>query len=181
MTTARRLLEAADAERRSVERELHDGVQQDLIALSVRLQLARRLARDDTAAAFRLLEEMSGDVQDALGRVRALADRVYPPLLDPLGLAEALRGLGVAVGGEEGGRCDPATEATIYFVCRDLRARRVVLGRDGGRISVAVETDGADAAALDAARDRVEALGGTVEADGSYVSLAIPDAGRSAR
>src|ERR1700733_4164229 len=86
-----RLIKAADEERRTLERALHDGVQQDLIALSVRLQLARRLAATDRQAAFELLDEVAGDVREALERVRALAEAVYPSLLDARGLGEALR------------------------------------------------------------------------------------------
>ena len=61
---------AADAESRRIQNALHDGVQQDLIAIAVRLQLVRRAAASDAAAALTLLEELSHDVKDALHRLR---------------------------------------------------------------------------------------------------------------
>ena len=93
-----RLVLAADAERRSIERELHDGPQQHLVALAVNLQLARRLADADPAAAKLLLEEMGRDVRQALDETGKLAHRIYPPLLEAGGLAAALRSAAVAVG-----------------------------------------------------------------------------------
>ena len=69
---------AADGERRTIERALHDGVQQDLIAVSVRLQLVRQLAGADLPAAIALLDEIGRDVRGALERVQALANEIYP-------------------------------------------------------------------------------------------------------
>ena len=173
------LIEAADAERRAIERTLHDGVQQDLIALSIRLQLARRLAHDDPDALVELLDEMARDVQDALGRVRALGDRVYPSLLDPLGLPEALGAAGIEVGAADVGRFAPAIEAAVFFLCRDAAPALVRLTRGVGVLAVELEGCNGD---LGAARDRVEAAGGTVTAEREgYVSATIPDGGRSAR
>src|SRR5436309_1484166 len=85
-----RVVAAADAGRRQIERDLHDGAQQHLVALSVNLQLARRLLENDPAAAVALLDEIGRDVRTALDDVRALAYRVYPPLLLDRGLVEAL-------------------------------------------------------------------------------------------
>src|SRR5262245_32104854 len=76
-----RVMAAADGERRRIERGLHDGVQQHLIALAVSLQLARELADSDPAALKALLEDITRDVREALESVRALAHGIYPSLL----------------------------------------------------------------------------------------------------
>jgi signal transduction histidine kinase len=118
-----RVMAAADRERRAIERGLHDGVQQHLVALAVNLQLARELAASDPPAAKKLLEEIGQDVRDALESVRALAYSVYPPLLLDRGLADALHGaaagLGIAtrVEAETTERYPPDIEATVYFSC----------------------------------------------------------------
>lgn len=93
----RRLVLGADADRRRIERELHDGVQQDLVALAVNLQLARPLVDTDAAAAGRRLEEMGRDVQQALDETAQLAQRIYPPLLEG-GLGVALRSAAASAG-----------------------------------------------------------------------------------
>jgi hypothetical protein len=179
----RNLVESADAERRAIERALHDGVQQDLIALSVRLQLARRVADDDPAAAVRLLDDMSRDVEDALDRVRRLADNVYPSLLAPLGLVEALRAAGHDVDADAIGRFAPPVEAAAYFFCRDIAgtaSMSVGLRCDDGALAIRVELAAPDDERLAAARQRIEVLGGRMEVEfadaGAYVLAAIPSA-----
>lgn len=117
-----RVVAAADAQRRRIERDLHDGAQQHLIALAVNLQLARLLADSDPAAAKTLLEEIERNVREALDDVRRLAQAIYPPLLDR-GLAEALRGaasdavIPTRVEATALERCPPELEATVYFCC----------------------------------------------------------------
>ena len=76
------LLVAADAEGRGIERSLHDGVQQDLVPLSVKLQLLRQVIGSNPAAAERILDEIRDDGQEALAGVRLLAERIYPSLLE---------------------------------------------------------------------------------------------------
>src|SRR5690348_14462229 len=88
-TSRARVVAAADEERRRVERSLHDGVQQHLVALAVNIQLVRQVAETDPASALALLDEMARDVHEALESVRALAQTIYPPLLLDRGLAEA--------------------------------------------------------------------------------------------
>ena len=118
-----RLVAAADAERRQIERDLHDGAQQHLVALAINLQLAQQLVDSDPAATRTLLEELGRDVREALETVRDLAQRVYPPLLVDRGLAEALRAAASAVAvrtrveAEGIDRYAPAAEATVYFGC----------------------------------------------------------------
>jgi len=187
-----RLIKAADGERRQIERALHDGVQQDLIALSVRLQLGRRLAAADLPAAFELLDEIAGDVRDALERVRILADEVYPSLLDARGLRDALRqaaagpGVNATVETAGLGRYPAEIELAVYFVCR--AALEGGAGAAGNPVAIrieereralqlAIECDAGvlEAAAdrLDLARDRIEALAGDLSID--------PAAGRRTR
>ena len=117
-----RVVAAADRERRRIERELHDGAQQHLVALAVNLQLARELADSDPDALKAHLEEISQDVRDALESVRALAHGIYPPLLLDLGLADALRGaagsLAIPTRVEAPpDRYAPDIEAAAYFCC----------------------------------------------------------------
>src|SRR6266508_5642563 len=81
-----RLVLAADADRRRIERDLHEGVQQHLVALAVNLQIAATLTDADPAAAKALLQEMGADVQQAVDETAQLAQRIYPQLLQAGGL-----------------------------------------------------------------------------------------------
>jgi len=118
-----RVVAAANAERRRIERDLHDGAQQHLVALAVNLQLARQLADSDPAAARTLLDEIGGDVREALECVRALAQRIYPPLLLDRGLTDALGAVGAGTGIRTRvqvatrDRYAPDIEAAVYFCC----------------------------------------------------------------
>ena len=118
-----RAVAAADAERRRIERDLHDGAQQHLVALAVNLQLALQLADTDSAAAKALLEEMSADVREALDGVRELAEGIYPPLLLDRGLTDALKGaarraaIPVRVEAAALHRHPPDVESAVYFCC----------------------------------------------------------------
>jgi signal transduction histidine kinase len=118
-----RVVAAADAERRRIERDLHDGAQQELVALAVNLQLARQLAESDPAAVSTLLDEIAGDARRALEGVRDLAHGIYPSLLLDRGLAEALRAAAAAAGiptrveATDLDRFPPDVEATVYFCC----------------------------------------------------------------
>jgi signal transduction histidine kinase len=94
----KRLVLAADADRRRIERELHDGPQQYLIALAVNLQLADGLLDADPAATKELLAQMGRDVEQALAETTQLAQRTYPPLLDAGGLATVLRSAAASAG-----------------------------------------------------------------------------------
>jgi len=170
-----RMVAAADAERRWIERELHDGVQQHLVALAVNVQLVRQLAGSDFAAAMALLEEIRSDVREALDGVRTLANEIYPPLLLDSGLAEALRAATSAnaapkrVDAAALGRYPPAVEATAYFCClealRSAAARVTVRAwEEDGALHFEVLSEGfvtgQDADDLGDRAERVEALGG---------------------
>lgn len=140
-----RVVAAADERRRSIERELHDGAMQQLIALVVDLQLASRLVDVDPVELKRLLDEMSGNVREALDDLRRLSWRVYPSLLLDRGLDEALRaaaaeaGLPTQVAVDTAGRLPPELEASIYFCCVELLQHAA---EDGHGATVGVCKDG---------------------------------------
>src|SRR5208283_5863039 len=76
-----RIVASGDAERRRVERNLHDGAQQHLVALAVNLRLARDIIVDDQEAGLEMLEQLAGEVQETIQELRELAHGIYPPLL----------------------------------------------------------------------------------------------------
>src|SRR5439155_596537 len=88
---ARVSLNASDQARRQIERNLHDGAQQHLVALAVNVRLARQLADADPEQAKLILDELGGELQDAVQELRELAHGIYPPLLMDQGLTAALR------------------------------------------------------------------------------------------
>jgi len=175
-----RLILAADADCDKIERELHDGVQQHLIALAVQLQLAGPLVDANPAAAKALIEEMGHDVQQALDEAARLAERIYTPLLDAGGLAAALRSAAVSAGVPAcvdvavGSSYAPEIPRTIYLCWLealehaggDARAMVTVREEDGTLTFEFVQA-GASSTRLDGLHDRVEALGGrlTIESD----------------
>ena len=106
-----------DHERRRIEGELHDGVQQDLAAISGTLQLALQLLDQDPAAARRLLEELEQEARSALDRVRVLAREIYPSILVSQGLAAALAGRAEVRSLD---RYPLELEEAVYFSCAAL-------------------------------------------------------------
>ena len=119
---------ANDAERRSLERELHDGTQQHLVTLAVNIQLARELVQRDPGAAVELLDDMGRVVQRALEETVRLAQRIYPPLLEAGGLAAALRAAAMAAGTQTeisapNVQLSPETAGAVYFCWLDALPR----------------------------------------------------------
>ena len=118
-----RIVAAGDAERRKLERNLHDGAQQHLVALAVKVRLARDAVEDDPADALSLLDELKGDLQGAIAELRALAHGIFPPLLMSGGLAQALPAaatrstLTTTVHCEDVERHSADIEAAVYFCC----------------------------------------------------------------
>jgi signal transduction histidine kinase len=119
-----RIVASADAERRRVERDLHDGAQQHLVALAVNLRLARDIITDDAESGLEILDQLAADVQETIKELRELAHGIYPPLLADSGLAEALRAAAsrnplnvILVVADEVARYSPEVEAAIYFCC----------------------------------------------------------------
>ncbi|MFL5962673.1 MAG: sensor histidine kinase [Gaiellaceae bacterium] len=185
-TACARVIAVADGDRRSIERALHDGVQQDLIALSIRVQLARQFAGTDLPAAISLLDEVRLDVRDALNRVQALANEIYPSVLEARGLPDALRGAATAarvaatVEAAGVGRHSTEVEVALYFLCRAALAAVAAHAGTDARVTIRIREEehalqlevAGDTAAHGAAadlpgftRDRIAALGGTVTVD----------------
>ncbi|HEY6624451.1 MAG TPA: GAF domain-containing sensor histidine kinase [Acidimicrobiales bacterium] len=118
-----RIVAAADAERRRVERDLHDGAQQHLVALAVNVRLVRDLVVEDPKAATAALDEIAAEVKTTVQELRDLAHGIYPPLLMDNGLPEALRAVGsrspldVETSADGIGRFSADIEAAVYFCC----------------------------------------------------------------
>ena len=118
-----RILASADLERRRIERDLHDGAQQRLVALRVRLGLAQDLLREDPLRGSAMLSDLGNDVDAALDEVRMLARGVYPSVLGDRGLVEALRTaarnspLAVSIRASAVGRLPEEIETAVYFAC----------------------------------------------------------------
>jgi signal transduction histidine kinase len=118
-----RVVASGDAERRRVERNLHDGAQQHLVALAINLRLAKDVVAEDPEAAIEMLDGLGVAVQDTIKELRELAHGIYPPLLVDSGLTEALRAvanrspLDVELSTEGIGRYGRDVEAAIYFCC----------------------------------------------------------------
>jgi signal transduction histidine kinase len=166
-----RLVTAAIEERRRIERALHDGAQQDLIAISVGLQLARNLVATAPDEALASLDEVSREVRHALDRLRTLACEIYPAILDARGLSDALRQAAAAsdaVADVETPGLDryPAeTEAAVFFLWRGVLdglgsgVGAVIRVREEGE-ELQVEIAAGGAVDLAAMRDLVEGAGG---------------------
>jgi signal transduction histidine kinase len=186
-----RIVSAADESRRQIERNLHDGAQQHLVALAVKVGLVKQLIDADRATADEMLDQLRGDVQDTLDELRELAHGIYPPLLRDRGLEAALNAaanrsrLPVDLVVEEGVHRHPAeTEAAIYFCILEAMQNAGKHAGDDARLTVTISEaeeqlrfevadDGpgfdAEAAAMGHGfvnmRDRLGALGGTLELD----------------
>ena len=202
-SSRQRLVTAQDEERRRLERNLHDGAQQQLVALSVRLKLARNLAGKDAEKADEVMAELEEEVQQALADLRDLAHGIYPPVLADRGLVEALRSqitratIGVRLEAADIRRYPQEVEAAVYFcvlealqnVSKYAQASEVVvrLREDRGELAFAVEDNGRGfdtrttrhGAGLQNMEDRLSALGGNVEVrsrpgDGTIVEGWIP-------
>jgi len=154
----RRLVAARDEERRRLERNIHDGSQQQLVALSVQTRLARGLLDRDPAKADEMLARIESDLQTALEDLRDLARGIYPPLLADKGLGPALEAqarrspVPVTVEAPGIGRFSQEVEAAVYFSClealqnvakyAEATAARVTLAQDDGHLTFEVIDDG---------------------------------------
>ena len=178
-SSRRRLVSAADADRRAFEAELHGGVQQYLVAFTVDLRRLAGLIDDDPTAARVLADEMTASVRAAMAETAALAERIYPPLLASRGLAGTIRSaaqyLGVAVQVNAPAGIGYPSEVTtaIYWSCievltfasRESEATVDVVDRDGVlTFDVGIDRERAEVRVA-GMRDRVEALGGHVVVD----------------
>jgi signal transduction histidine kinase len=184
----RRLVQAQDAERQRIERNLHDGAQQQLVALTVQLTLLEEAA-EDPGEVRQLAGELRAGLHEALDDLRALARGIYPPLLADQGLAAAVQAqagkapLPVLVEADGIGRYQRDAEATAYFcilealqnVAKYARASQATVALscpDGHlRFTVSDDGDGFDTAkathgtGLQGMADRLAAVGGTLRID----------------
>ena len=184
-----RIVQAADESRRAIERNLHDGAQQHLVALAVKLGLAAQIAEDgDSDMIVTLMSDLRSDVQITITELRELAHGIYPPLLRDRGLGEALRAaasrspLACGVQMETDGRYPEEVEAAVYFCCLEAMQNAGKHAGDGATLTVRisraeeslcveVRDDGAgfDAAVAEQGhgfvnmRDRLGAIGARLE------------------
>ncbi len=196
-----RLVEAGDTARRRLEHDLHDGAQQRLTALVVRLRGAELDSREDPEGAAAMFAQASAEVSLAIDELRQLARGLHPAVLTDFGLASAIRDVAarsavpITIVALPEARLRDTVESTAYFVFAEavtnaqryaratvVRIRVAVVGSD---LRVDVDDDGVGGAAespgsgLEGLRDRVEAIGGvfTVESppgQGTRVRARIP-------
>jgi signal transduction histidine kinase len=199
----RRIVAAQDERARKLERDIHDGAQQQLVALAVKLGLVERLIARDVSAAERMVAEAKTDTSDALENLRDLARGIYPPVLADQGLAAALRSqarkapMPVEVEPDGVGRYPEETEAAVYFSClealqnvakyAEARHATVRLSQADGVLTFEVTDDGRgfdpDAAergsGLQGIADRLAALGGiltvrSAPGEGATIAGSLP-------
>jgi signal transduction histidine kinase len=178
-----------------LERDLHDGAQQHVVALKVKLGIARTLAeREGAEPIAELVTDLSATTQRAVDGLRAVAHGIYPPLLEAEGLEAALRPtkrtapISVEIVVNRLDRYEKSVEESVYFAALDTvnraidaGATRAVISLEGEeelvRFSVQVDAEVVD---LTAVEDRIDAIGGTLiitrEQGASVVSAEIPRA-----
>jgi signal transduction histidine kinase len=199
-----RIVAAGDTARRMIERNLHDGAQQHVVALGIQVKLARTLMEKDPARATEVLDGLSAAVDDTLQELRDLAHGIYPPLLADRGLPDALAAaarrsvLPVTVRTDGLGRYAPEAEATVYFCVLEALQNAGKYAGEGAAATVTVEArdpgltfvvkdDGAGfdtrdkgmGAGFQNMLDRLGALGGTLRVEsapgrGTQVTGALP-------
>jgi signal transduction histidine kinase len=203
-----RLVAAQDKERRKIERNIHDGAQQQLVALAVKQRLAASMIGRDEERARAILEELQSETNQALEDLRNLARGVYPPLLADQGLASALEAqarksaVPVDVIADGVGRFPQEIEAAVYFSCLEAlqnvakyaRASGAVIRLTdvGGELRFEVEDDGVGfdtsstgyGTGLQGMADRLDALGGRIDVSsargsGTTITGAVPVAATS--
>ena len=180
-----RIVDAADTERRRLERNLHDGAQQRLVTLALHLRMAQESLRDDPAAAEAMLDGVGEDLKLALEELRELARGLHPAILTDRGLAPALQSIAtrapfkVEINGVPHERLPAAIEAAIYYVVAESLTNaakhaaaseaRVELSTSDDTVTVEIRDNGggganlADGSGIRGLADRVEALGGRLE------------------
>ena len=199
-----RIVAAADQARREIERNLHDGAQQHLVALAVRVKLAEQLLERDPEKARAALDDLESGLEDALQELRDLAHGIYPPLLADKGIPAALTSaarraaLVVTVEADGLGRFAPEAEATVYFCvleaiqnagkyAGETAAVTIRVTEEQGSLVFVVSDDGVGfdvhgagmGAGFTNMLDRLGALGGTLHVDsapghGTRVTGTVP-------
>ena len=186
-----RILVNADAQRRRIEQNLHDGAQQRLVALRVQLELTEELLKQDPERGLAKLHTLGPSVEETIDEIRSLARGVYPSLLADRGLAEALRAaaqtgpIHAVVRPDGVGRYSSEVESAVYFCCLEALqnaykhaegAKTISISlADGDSLRFEVSDDGAGfdvgatpaGAGLTNMRDRLAAIGGEVTVSSS--------------
>jgi signal transduction histidine kinase len=181
-----RLVAAQDEERRKLERNIHDGAQQQLVALGVKLRLADSLVERDPAKAREIMAQLQIETQAAVDDLRDLARGIYPPLLADQGLEAALQAQArksptpVRVEADGIGRYDQDLEAAVYFSCLEAMqniakyanaaSAAITLAQRNGSLEFRVRDDGTGfdpvtvvlGSGLQGMTDRIDAIGGTL-------------------
>jgi signal transduction histidine kinase len=203
----RALVNAADTERRRLERNIHDGAQQHLVAIGVKARLARGLVGRDPDQAIAIIDQVCDDAQAALASLRDLTRGAYPPILADEGLVAALTArarsapVPVVVEGADVGRLPKELEIAVYFCCSEAiqnaakyasaSSIAIVLRRRSNGLAFSISDDGMGFEPGTARRgigmrsmlERIEAQGGSLEVrsapgTGTKISGTIPiDAG----
>jgi signal transduction histidine kinase len=202
-----RLVRAADEERRKFEHNLHDGAQQQLIAIMIGLGMAAEDATADGATRDRLTG-IADNVEEALQEVRAVSHGLYPPLLADSGLVAALQSIQrrtpvpLSLDADGVGRYSPEVESAVYYACLEAIQNAtkhagpdvhisVALRQDGDQVRFDVEDDGAGfepervtGTGLQNMQDRLGALGGritvrTASGHGTLISGRVPRSTRT--
>jgi signal transduction histidine kinase len=183
----RRIVSAQDERARRLERDIHDGAQQQLVALGVKIRLLESLVARDPEKVSELLEQLQADASDALENLRDLARGIYPPLLADKGLGTALESqarkspVPVTVESDSLGRYPQEVEAAVYFCALEAlnnlakyaraSSASVSMTQVNGTLTFAVSDDGvgfvpdeADGGTgLQGMADRIDAIGGSLE------------------
>jgi signal transduction histidine kinase len=156
---------ATDAERRRIERDLHDGAQRRLVSLAMHLGMARASLADAPEPVRQVIEQAHDEATEALAELRQLVRGLHPAVLEDRGLDAALSGIAahaplpVRLRVDVAGRCSPSIEAVAYFVVSealtnvakhaDAGSAEVTVDRTGGRLRIVVSDDGHGGATLD--------------------------------
>jgi signal transduction histidine kinase len=201
-----RLVAAQDEERRKLERDLHDGAQQQLVALAVQLKLARTMLERDPATVGGMLDSLQTSAADALADLRDLARGIYPQLLADRGLSAALEAqatkssVPTTVRSDGVERYPREVEAAVYFTCLEAlnnvakysgaTAATVSLDQANGTLTFSVADDGVGfdpgqvehGTGLQGMADRLDAIGGDVRVrsapgEGTMVKGSVPTHG----
>ncbi len=199
----RALVDAADTERRRIERNIHDGAQQQLVAIGVKAGLARTLIASDPAKAIEILDQVCADADDALRALRETTRGSYPPILADDGLVAALLAkakgapTSVSVQADDLGRLPKPIEIAAYYCCSEALQNAVkyanassiaiTLRAPGGVLTGRVTDDGEGfdpstvrrGVGMRSMAERVESLGGTFEVRsapgaGTSITATIP-------
>ncbi len=196
-----RIVEAADAARREIERNLHDGAQQNLVSLALKLQMARGRVESDPRGAIEILDGASAELEQTLAELRELARGIHPAVLSDRGLDAALLALAhraplpVEVGEMPAGRLPEQVEAAAYYVVAESLTNvvryaeasraKVDISQNNGTLLIRIADDGIGGAdpsqgsGLKGLADRIAALDGSLDlespkGEGTVVEVKIP-------